>query len=122
MKQEEFALAEIIVKLGIAFANCDGEFVRQEFDYINRYVTRLENEYGLDNKGKAKLITYCAIQHKIKDVAIDFNGLTLSLPANEKTVIKACIDDFIKGVIASDGKIAPEETDLYNEWNRLINI
>jgi hypothetical protein len=109
-------LAELIVKIGLLFAKCDGVFDSKEDLFIDSFSKKLV-EGQITNKDiemhfqeiKKKDYSFEEIIEETKSFLSIFNDV------EKKKVIDA-ITGFIKELIAADSVYAPEEIDLYNQW------
>lgn len=113
-------LALLLIKVGLFFANCDGDYDPRERDFIKNFLRSLELNNILDTGSftpeKIETIEYKDIHSVIKEMN-EFIGL---LQEEERHPFISMIDNYIQGIIKADNVIDPNETLYYNMWKEKV--
>ena len=113
----------LCAKIGVFFANCDGVYETREQEFIENFVTNLEQgEGGLAIE--IKQIILGSVNEKVsldtiiqmtRDLLDGFNEV-------EQAEIKKVLSEFIVKLIEVDGEIHPNEIANYNLIKEQIGL
>lgn len=106
----------LIVKLGLFFANCDGEYHPSEKSFIRRFLINLQTKELIDEDGTKLLKEYESKSFTLGQVTDDSLHFLKALPDEKREDFKSLLTFFIRGIIEADHVIAPEEEKCFEYW------
>lgn len=119
MKEE---LAILLIKIGLFFANCDGDYDPREKRFITDFIMSLELNNILDTNSLNDDVVNEIKYDDIKENINEMNKFVSQLKKEEKVPFVSMIDNFIDGIIKADGIIHPQETFYYNMWKENVKL
>lgn len=109
-------LVELLIKIGLFFANCDGNYDPREKKFIHNFLRNLELNHILMPGDYDKEALEDVDPGKIDSVIADTKSFVNKLHEEEKKLFMDLIDDYIQGIIKADNIIDSHETYYYNMW------
>ena len=108
--------SELIIKIGVLFANCDGNYDSHEDDFIKSFSQKLIENQIINNDIEKRLEVVATEEHGVDEIISSTRTFLSQFNEIEEVRIKNTIKEFIEKLIAADSVYAPEEIDLYNRW------
>ena len=108
--------SELIVKIGVLFANCDGSYDSREDEFIKSFSQKLIENQIINNDFEKRLEEVSHEEHGFDEIVYSTKTFLSQFNEVEVTRIKNTIKEFIEKLITADSVYAPEEIDLYNRW------
>lgn len=109
-------LVQLLIKIGLFFANCDGDYDPREKKFIHNFFRNLELNHilvpGAYDKEKLENIA----PGNIDSIMAEMESFVNKLHEGEKKLFMDLIDDYIQGIIRADNIIDSHETYYYNMW------
>lgn len=115
-------LAVLLAKIGLFFANCDGEYCPLEEQFINNFINNLKRNNCIDDKDSEAILDAAGTQITIEEIVEEMNNFVKELKENERGTFVSSIDEYIKGIIKSDRFTQPEEKKYLDIWEKRIII
>lgn len=112
--------AELIIKTGVLFANCDGQFDEREEKFIQTFTNSLLQEQIIDSESQNHLVSMSKETYTFESVSEDTVRYLSSFNEVEKTRIKGVLKKFIEELIAADSEYASQEIELYERWKKEV--
>ena len=109
-------LVELLIKIGLFFANCDGNYDPREKKFIHNFLRNLELNHILVPGDYDKEALEDVAPGNIDSVIADMKSFVNKLHEEEKELFMDLIDDYIQGIIKADNIIDSHETYYYNMW------
>lgn len=108
--------SELIVKIGVLFAKCDGVYDSREDDFIKSFSHKLIENQIINNDIEKRLEEIANEEYDFNEIASSTKTFLAQFNEVEVGKIMKTIKEFIEKLIAADSVYAPEEIDLYNRW------
>ena len=112
--------SELIIKIGVLFANCDGNYDSREDEFIKSFSMRLIENQIINESIKGHLEEISKDSYSFEEITMETKEFLSQFNEVEERRIKSVIKEFIEKLIAADSIYAPEEIDLYNRWNKEV--
>lgn len=110
LEKEKIELNNLCAKIGVFFANCDGEFAPEERAFLERYLVLSDNRFT-PNDGK---------QLTIDEVIKDTKAFLDDFKGTERLAMLGMLFILIDRVIAADGVYHPKEIELFEQWKKAV--
>lgn len=121
LNQEENTI-RLCAKIGVFFANADGEYSKSEKQYVDMFLNQLKEQNRLtdDLELLVKHFDYkkCTIEMIIEDTK---NVLESLNPETKSQVIEQ-LSCLIEKVINADGNLHEKELMYYNQWKNHFGL
>lgn len=121
LNQEENTI-RLCAKIGVFFANADGEYSKSEKQYVDMFLNQLKEQNRLtdDLELLVKHFDYkkCTIEMIIEDTK---NVLESLNPETQSQVIEQ-LSCLIEKVINADGNLHEKELMYYNQWKNHFGL
>ena len=121
LNQEENTI-RLCAKIGVFFANADGEYSKSEKQYVDMFLNQLKEQNRLtdDLELLVKHFDYkkCTIEMIIEDTK---NVLESLNPETKSQVIEQ-LSCLIEKVINADGNLHKKELMYYNQWKNHFGL
>lgn len=118
MKEE---LSILLIRTGLFFANCDGNYCEKEKMFVENFLKSLELNKILDKGSSEKYITdNIGSKFNIDSIIADTNHFVNRLEDDERKPFIEMMDEYIQGIIKADNVIDPNEARYYNTWKETI--
>ena len=106
----------LVGKIGVFFANCDGEYDKLEDKFISEFILAMIKD-GIEIEDSLKeLIDIKSEKYTIDDIINSTREFLKKLTEEEKTTTIDLMIDFIEKVINADGVVHPNEEKYFNQW------
>lgn len=113
-------LALLLIKIGLFFANCDGNYDPREKKFISNFLKSLELNKILEPRSYDKEAIDNIKYDDINSIIDEMNGFVSQLKDDEKQPFVSMIDSYIQGIIKADNIIDPKEKLYYNMWKENV--
>lgn len=118
--KENIKYAEILIKIGSLFAQCDGEVSEKETQFVKEFLIVLSTNKVIDITLENALRSVTAEPVSFDSVVQEMKNFLNKFTTVERVLIIETTKSFIQQLISSDGKIVPEEQSLFDRWNETI--
>lgn len=108
--------SELIIKIGVLFANCDGNYDSREDEFIKSFSQKLIENQIINEEIQIHLEEISKVNYSFEEIAKETKEFLSQFNEVEENRIKSVIKEFVEKLIAADSIYAPEEIDLYNRW------
>lgn len=108
--------SELIIKIGVLFAKCDGVYDSREDDFIKSFSHKLIENQIINNDIEKRLKEIANEEHDFDEIVSSTKTFLAQFNDVEVERILKTIKEFIEKLIAADSVYAPEEISLYNRW------
>lgn len=115
---ELIAFSELVVKIGTLFSKCDGVYDSREDEFIKSFSRKLMENQIINEEIEKHLEAIAQEDFDFESIVNSTKNYLAQFNEVEKTKIKGILKEFIEKLIAADSIYAPEEIELYNQWNR----
>ena len=106
----------LVGKIGVFFANCDGEYDKLEDKFISEFILAMIKD-GIEIEDSLKeLIDIKSEKCTIDDVINSTKELLNQVNADERQQVVDMLKDFIEKVINADGVVHTNEEKYFNQW------
>lgn len=109
-------LVELLIKIGLFFANCDGNYDPREMKFIHNFLRNLELNHILVTGSYDKEALENVAPDNIDIVMAEMKSFVNKLHEEEKKPFIDLVDGYIQGIIKADNVIDPHEAYYYNMW------
>lgn len=109
-------LAQLLIQIGLFFANCDGEYDPREKKFIQNFLRSLELNHILAPGKYNKEALESSVSEDIDNLLSDTKRFVSELNEEERKPFIDLLDSYIQGIIKADNIIDPHETYYYNMW------
>lgn len=112
----------LIAKIGVFFANSDGEYDSHEQKFIENFIKESEKENQLTDDILHIIRNMSKSNESLENIIQETKSLLTGFNETEQITIKNTLSDFIYKVIEADGIIHPKEVEYYNSWKTEMGI
>ncbi len=119
LEKEKIELNNLCAKIGVFFANCDGEFAPEERAFLERYLVLSDNRFT-PNDGKQLTIDEVSKDLTIDEVIKDTKAFLDDFKGTERLAMLGMLFILIDRVIAADGVYHPKEIELFEQWKKAV--
>ena len=112
LEKEKIELNNLCAKIGVFFANCDGEFAPEERAFLDNRFT--------PNDGKQLTIDEVSKDLTIDEVIKDTKAFLDDFKGTERLAMLGMLFILIDRVIAADGVYHPKEIELFEQWKKAV--
>lgn len=109
-------LAQLLIQIGLFFANCDGEYDPREKKFIQNFLRSLEPTTFLHLASIIRKPLESSVSEDIDNLLSDTKRFVSELNEEERKPFIDLLDGYIQGIIKADNIIDPHETYYYNMW------
>lgn len=109
-------LAQLLIQIGLFFANCDGNYDPREMKFIQNFLRSLELNHILAPGKYNKEALESSVSEDIDNLLSDTKRFVSELNEEERKPFIDLLDGYIQGIIKADNIIDPHETYYYNMW------
>lgn len=113
-------LVQLLIEIGLFFANCDGDYDPCEKKFIANFLRSLEMNHIFEAEMYDKEALENVKVDGIDEIISNMNGFVAELNEDEKKPFVEMVDSYIQGIIKADNIIDPHETYYYNMWKENV--
>ena len=106
----------LTAKAGLFFASCDGEFSQKEKEFIEGYISSIEEVGEIPSELKVALADTINHTYTLEEIIGDTLSLVEDFNDDERKVILFTLRQFILKAIASDSRVKEKEVAAYDQW------
>lgn len=111
-------IALLFAKIGVFFANCDGQYDEREKAFIARYISQLKQLEEMSDDGINLIESVLDTKFTFDEIVKDTHDLFSHLNQVEKKAVLANFEEFISSVINADGIVHPKEAEYFALWKK----
>ena len=115
-------IVRLMAKTGLFFASADGIYQQRERQYINDFVSGIEQIGSITPELKGEVYGALNKPYKIEEIIRDTNNLLEGFTNDERRAIIASIEGFINKVIRADGHVHPLERENFRLWKTTFGL
>lgn len=115
--EENVKYAEILIKVGSLFAQCDGEVSQKETQFVKEFLIVLTRNKIIDTTLESALKSVTNEPISFDSVVQEMKNFLNKFTSVERVLIIETTKSFIQQLISSDGEIVPSEQELFDRWN-----
>ncbi|MCI6617647.1 MAG: TerB family tellurite resistance protein [Prevotella sp.] len=109
-------VVRLMAKTGLFFASADGIYQQRERQFINDFVSGIEQIGSITPELKGEVYGALNNQYKIEEIIRETNAVLEGFNKDERRAILASIRGFITKVIEADGSVHPLERENFRLW------
>jgi len=107
---------KLMAKTGLFFAHCDGEYTDRERQFVEGFVSGIEQIGSIDESVKQEVLDSVNHTYTLEEVLAETKELVAKFNDDERKAILATLDGFIKKVMRVDNEIETAEKKAYVAW------
>lgn len=112
----------LTAKAGLFFASCDGEFSQKEKEFIEGYISSIEEVGEIPLELKVALADTINHTYTLEEIIGDTLSLVEDFNDDERKVILFTLRQFILKAIASDSRVKEKEVAAYDQWLAAVGM
>ncbi|MBR6180241.1 MAG: hypothetical protein IKQ77_03410 [Prevotella sp.] len=112
----------LTAKAGLFFASCDGEFSQKEKEFIEGYISSIEEVGEIPSELKVALADTINHTYTLEEIIGDTLSLVEDFNDDERKVILFTLRQFILKAIASDSRVKEKEVAAYDQWLAAVGM
>ena len=112
----------LTAKAGLFFASCDGEFSQKEKEFIEGYISSIEEVGEIPSELKVALADTINHTYTLDEIIGDTLSLVEDFNDDERKVILFTLRQFILKAIASDSRVKEKEVAAYDQWLAAVGM
>lgn len=112
----------LTAKAGLFFASCDGEFSQKEKEFIEGYISSIEEVGEIPSELKVALADTINHTYTLEEIIGDTLSLVEGFNDDERKVILFTLRQFILKAIASDSRVKEKEVACYDQWLAAVGL
>ena len=112
----------LTAKAGLFFASCDGEFSQKEKEFIEGYISSIEEVGEIPSELKVALADTINHTYTLEEIIGDTLSLVEEFNDDERKVILFTLRQFILKAIASDSRVKEKEVAAYDQWLAAVGM
>lgn len=111
-------LIQLLLQIGLFFANCDGDYDSREKKFINNFLRSFEVNHVLEPGTYDKKALEDDVVESFDTIMANMTRFVNGLDETEKEAFIKMIDSYIQGIIKADEAIDEHEIYYYNTWKQ----
>lgn len=112
----------LTAKAGLFFASCDGEFSQKEREFIEGYISSIEEVGEIPSELKEALADTINHTYTLEEIIGDTLRLVEGFNDDERNAILFTLRQFILKAIASDSRVKEKEVACYDQWLAAVGL
>ena len=112
----------LTAKAGLFFASCDGEFSQKEREFIEGYISSIEEVGEIPSEFKNEVADTINHVYTLDEIIGDTLNLLEDFNEDEKKAILLTLKQFILKAIASDSRVKTKEVEYYDQWLKAVGL
>ena len=112
----------LTAKAGLFFASCDGEFSQKEREFIEGYISSIEEVGEIPLEFKNEVADTINHVYTLDEIIGDTLNLLEDFNEDEKKAILLTLKQFILKAIASDSRVKTKEVEYYDQWLKAVGL
>ena len=113
---------KLMAQTGLFFANVDGQYDSKEQEFIENFITGIEQIGELEPELKADVTDSLNHSYELPAIIEATKDLVDGFSEQERAAILGSIQSFIERVINIDGEVHPAEAENFNQWKAAFGI
>ena len=111
-----------MAKTGLFFANCDGNYTQRERDFVEGFVSGIEQIGSIDDDLKNEVLDSINHAYSLDEIVEATNLLVKDFNDDERKAILATINGVINKVIRVDKNVNSAEQNAYKAWKEGVGL
>ncbi len=112
----------LTAKAGLFFANCDGNFSEKENEFIEGYISSIEEVGEIPAELKAEVRDTLNHAYTLDGIIAETNNLVSGFNDDERKAILFTLRQFIMKVISADARVKTKEVENYDKWIEAVGF
>lgn len=112
----------LTAKAGLFFASCDGEFSQKEREFVEGYISSIEEVGEIPSELKVALADTINHAYTLEEIIGDTLHLVEGFNDDERKVILFMLRQFILKAIASDSRVKDKEVACFDQWLAAVGL
>ena len=112
----------LMAKTGLFFANCDGNYTQRERDFVEGFVSGIEQIGSIDDDLKNEVLDSINHAYSLDEIVEATNLLVKDFNDDERKAILATINGVINKVIRVDKNVNSAEQNAYKAWKEGVGL
>lgn len=110
----------LMAKTGLFFASADGDYSDKEKNFIEGFISGIENIGDIDDELKAKVNDATSHTYTLDEIVKETQQLLEGFSPDEQSAIKKSLKAFVNKVIDADCERKGVEQENYLAWKKAI--
>ena len=112
----------LTAKAGLFFASCDGEFSQKEKEFIEGYISSIEEVGEIPSELKVALADTINHTYTLEGIIHDTLALVEGFNEDERKAILFTLRQFILKIIATDAHVKTKEVENFDKWLEAVGL
>ena len=112
----------LTAKSGLFFASCDGEFSQKEREFIEGFISSIEEVGEIPEELKEAVADTINHTYTLEGIVDDTLKLVEGVNDDERKAILFTLRQFILKAIASDSRVKEKEVAAYDQWLAAVGL
>lgn len=112
----------LTAKAGLFFASCDGEFSQKEREFIEGFISSIEEVGEIPEELKEAVADTINHTYTLEGIVDDTLKLVEGVNDDERKAILFTLRQFILKAIASDSRVKEKEVAAYDQWLAAVGL
>lgn len=112
----------LTAKAGLFFTSCDGEFSQKEREFIEGYISTIEEVGEIPSDLKEGLADTVNHTYTLDEIIGDTLRLVEGFNDDERNAILFTLRQFILKAIASDSRVKTKEVACFDQWLAAVGL
>ena len=110
----------LMAKTGLFFASADGDYSDKEKNFIEGFISGIENIGDIDDELKTKVNDATSHTYTLDEIVKETQQLLEGFSPDEQSAIKKSLKAFVNKVIDADCERKSTEQENYLAWKKAI--
>ena len=112
----------LTAKAGLFFASCDGDFSQKEREFVEGYISSIEEVGEIPSELKEAVADTINHTYTLEEIIDDTLSLVEGFNEDERKAILFTLRQFILKAIASDSRVKEKEVASYDQWLKAVGM
>ncbi|MBO4821872.1 MAG: hypothetical protein J5548_10485 [Prevotella sp.] len=112
----------LTAKAGLFFASCDGDFSQKEREFVEGYISSIEEVGEIPSELKEAVADTINHTYTLEEIIDETLSLVEGFNDDERKAILFTLRQFILKAIASDSRVKEKEVASYDQWLKAVGM
>ena len=112
----------LTAKAGLFFASCDGDFSQKEREFVEGYISSIEEVGEIPSELKEAVADTINHTYTLEEIIDETLSLVDGFNDDERKAILFTLRQFILKAIASDSRVKEKEVASYDQWLKAVGM